>query len=418
VTSKYWYKVVFFVAISIFWLLGFIKVPYFESNVNIIIGFISSLVIIFIFRAILYRVQGDDIIYFLKENTISRVLALKHAIWKNNFIYLLFLSVIIFGWICSNIGYFYLTTEFSKIEEKLYDIRLSKNLSIQIEKSIFLIELVNKLDSNTTFKVNKSEISEMLNRIVLLSSGFRIYSNYILEKDDYSIGDTIRRELLIALLKAKIDSFSFNMIKGNLSFYGVDLSNLNLHSLNLDGIDLRYANLSGTDMDNINLDHANLNGANISCAHLEKVSLVETNLISANCNWSSIIKGKLMGAKFDSANLSHTIIKNSNLVNSSLIQSSLNNSIIFNSDLSNCLLMSANLKNAVFTNSNLYNIDIYYSSLGSTLFENVIVNKGIREQLIEKNNVGLDTLFNKYVVYCELGSFKDSILCRFKINVR
>lgn len=366
----------------------------------------------------LYRSQGVNIIYFVRENLISRILTIKHTYLELNFILLLFLFTIILGWCCSNINYYYLTTLFAIKNEKLHDLRLSSNMNIQIEKCKVLIELVENLDSSKIYSVNKSKYGEMLNRIVLLSSGSKIYSDYKLERDEYYIGSNVRKKLLLALVKTKIDSFSFKKIKKNMVFYGVDLSNNNLQFLNLDGIDLRYANLSCTNMVRINLDSANLNGANISRANLDRVSLVEANLISSNLNGVCINEVNLKGAKLDSSNLSYININNSNLENSSFIQSNLNNSMLYNSNLSSCLFMSTNLINAVFTNSTLYNIDIYNSSLGSALFENVVVKNNLKGQLFEKNNVGLDTLFSKYIIICELSSFSDSILCRFKINER
>ena len=112
-----------------------------------------------------------------------------------------------------------------------------------------------------------------------------------------------------------------------------------LRSVDLQGIDLRYANLKSADMSRAKLKFVNLKGANLIGADLDDAelfgalllhaNLIEANLIDAQLNGANLTRASLEGADLRSANLCDAVLEATDLTDTNLILAKYNKRTIF-----------------------------------------------------------------------------------------
>lgn len=91
-------------------------------------------------------------------------------------------------------------------------------------------------------------------------------------------------------------------------WYGIDLSNIDLHGVDMSGFNLEEANLRGTD-----LGSANLRGADLSYTHLRGADLGHADLRNANFKYADLMDVNLEGANLKSTCLAGANLRGANL---------------------------------------------------------------------------------------------------------
>ncbi len=152
-------------------------------------------------------------------------------------------------------------------------------------------------------------------------------------------------------------------IDGRRDFTNLDLSDLDLTKINLEGADLTGSNLK----DSI-LISARLEGANLTNVILEKTNLKYTNLLGAN----------LTNVNLENTNLEHTNLRKANLVRVNLSQNNIYRTYLDESNLKQanfkgstlndvCLkkanLEEVNLEEAIFLHSRLNEVNLTSANL-------------------------------------------------------
>lgn len=381
-----------FLCMLLGWVLGYMKMPYIDRNDAFWIGVVGCLgligFMISIFR--IWKVNKDT-------NTVeTEHSSLIKSLTNPNFL----VSIIIIALICACLFSYnhnrQINEELKQTQAALEDLKSNTNTEQQRINISLLSDLINDLDSNQNYIHDTPTMNHMVERIVSLSSSFKINRVWdFANKVNVNLSEE-RGLLLLALLKTKMDSTFFNKIKANVSFYGADLRNADLHGLDLSGIDLKYANLEFANLQGVNLNDANLNGANLMGVNLNKATLIGVNLISAKLNWAKVNEVNLNHANLDGSDFSNALVQNSNLENASIIKAILCYAIFKESNLNACLLVGSNMSNANFSNAILTNSHIDETNLGNTILDNILIQENWLKKLKENNNSGVNTILEKY----------------------
>lgn len=400
------------------WVFGYIKVPYIEVNNSFWIGFVGCTIAL-TFGLMLYCIWTPNKSF----NTFGTFFTINSGSAKQKYLKFTVLislvcAVIFFFFICSYLINKKLYHNLNLAKNELNEFRNSINLEQQKNNIALILELIHKLDSTKENSLNTSEMDDMVERIAALSSSFKINKEWDMENKVYQSLSSERGLLLLVLITTIHDSSYFNKIKQNVSFYGADLRNADLHDQNLSGIDLTYANLQYANLEGANLNHANLTGANMVGVNLNKARLVGTNLISTKLNWAKINEADLHLAKLDTADLSNTTIQNSRLNHSTLIQSVLCNAILHQSDFSYSVMSGTNLSNANLSKTKLNFADIYKTNLSDAILDDAIIHDKWIERLNERNNTGVNGLLDKYQMVPDSTIYKDSSLYRLIVRIK
>lgn len=385
-----------FLCMLLGWVLGYMKMPYIDRNDEFWIGVVGCLGLIG-FMISLFRIwkiyKGTN-----PEETEHSSLtgSLIKSLTNSNFL----VSIIIIALICACLFSYnhnrQINEELKQTQAALEDLKSNTNIEQQRINISLLSDLINDLDSNQNYIHHTLTRNHMVERIVSLSSSFKINRVWdFANKVNVSLSEE-RGLLLLALLKTNMDSTFFNKIKANVSFYGADLRNADLHGLDLSGIDLKYANLEYANLQGVNLNDANLNGANLMGVNLNKATLVGANLISAKLNWAKVNEVNLNHANLDGSDFSNALVQNSNLDNASIIKAILCYAIFKESNLNACLLVGSNMSNANFSNAILTNSHIDETNLGNTILDNILIKENWLKKLKENNNSGVNTILEKY----------------------
>ncbi|MGB5024278.1 MAG: pentapeptide repeat-containing protein [Saprospiraceae bacterium] len=409
--------ILLFISMLIGWVFGYIKVPYIEINNSFWIDFAGCIGIIALVIS-LYWIWNHN----KSANNFESVFNLGSNPIKQKFfkftVLISFVCAVLFS--CFLFSYLFnknLYENLNLAKEELKEFRNSINLEQQKNNISLILELIHKLDSTKENSLNTSEMDDMVERIAALSSSFKITKEWDMENKVYQSLSSERGLLLLVLITTIRDSNYFKKIKQNVSFYGADLRNADLHDQNLSGIDLTYANLQYANLEGVNLNHANLTGANMIGVNLNKARLVGTKLISAKLNWAKINEADLHLAKLDTADLSNTTIQNSKLNHSTLIQAVLCNAILHQSDLSYSVMSGTNMSNANLSKTKLNFADIYNTNLNDAILEDAIIHEKWIERLNERNNFGVNGLLDKYQMVADSTIYKDSSLYRLIVRI-
>ncbi|MGB4970507.1 MAG: pentapeptide repeat-containing protein [Saprospiraceae bacterium] len=394
------------------WFFGFIKFPYIDVHDSFWLGFFGCLTGILLVTALIWLLNIKKTNPLFESTLHSKIGSTIHRIAiAKILISILFVNLLV---LCI-VGY----STNKKIKESLNHAQLDlaewkhrESLEAQKNKISLLLDLIHTLDSTKMNIQNKSMVDKMTDRIVALSHAFKLHKEWDTETASYQYLSSERGMLLLALVNTQMDSTSFQKIKDNVSFSGANLKNVDLHGLNLNGIDLRYANLQYANLQATRLEHADLRGANLLGVNLNQASLYGTNLIATKLNWSKINEAKLNWTRLDSADMTNATLQKSTLNYATLIHTVLSNAILNEADVSNCFLFGANISNA-----NLTNAIFTKSTLTNANLEGVILNGAITEQdwlekLNKKNQIGAQTILDKYQIVSNTTIKKDSLIYR------
>lgn len=407
-----------FLCMLLGWVLGYIKVPYIELDDTFWIGIIGCLGIMG-FIISLFRIWNVQKAINPDETPQS---SLNVSMFKSLINYKFLVAIIIIGLISACLIAYYhtkqLNEELKMTQVALEDFKSNTNVEQQRINISLLLDLIHKLDSKPVNVQDTVEMINMIDRIVSLSSSFKINRVWdIANKVNIDLSEE-RGLLLLALLKTKMDSIFFNKIKANVSFYGADLRNADLHGLDLSGIDLKYAHLEYANMQGINLNDANLNGANLMGVNLNNATLVGTNLISSKLSWAKVNDADLRFAKLGRADISNSTFLNSNLFNASLIQAVLCNAVLIEANLTKCIMMATILSNANFSKAVFINSYIHSTNLSDAILNDVIIQENWILRINENNNIGVNIMLKNYQIVCDSLSIKDSIIYKLKTNTQ
>lgn len=411
-TQRLIHILLLFLCMLLGWVVGYMKMPYIDRNGMFWIGVVGCLgfigFIISLFR--IWKVNKSTNPAQTAHSSLNG--SLIKSLIKLNFL----VSIIIIALICACLFSYnhnrHLNKELQMTQAALEDLKSNINTEQQRINISLLSDLINDLDSNQNYIHDTSTRNHMIERIVSLSSSFKINRVWdFANKVNVNLSEE-RGLLLLALLKIKMDSTFFNKIKANVSFYGADLRNADLHGLDLSGIDLKYANLEYANLEGVNLNDANLNGANLMGVNLNKATLVGANLIAATMNWVKANEVDFNKAKLDSAFFSNATAIHSRFTNASMIHTVAFNSLFNESNFDYCVLMYTNVSNANFSKTIMTHAELYFLDLNNTIIKEAIVRKNWKELLLEEKNTGVETMLEAYQIICDSTSIKDSICYR------
>lgn len=401
-----------FLCMLLGWVLGYMKMPYIDQNNAFWIGVVGCLgligFMISIFR--IWKVNKDTNPVETAHSSLTG--SLIKSLTNSNFL----VSIIIIALICACLFSYNhnrkINVELKQTQAALEDLKSNTNIEQQRINISLLSDLISDLDSNQNYIHDTPTMNHMVERIVSLSSSFKINRVWdFANKVNVNLSEE-RGLLLLALLKTKMDSTFFNKIKANVSFYGADLRNADLHGLDLSGIDLKYANLEFANLQGVNLNNANLNGANLMGVNLNKATLVGANLISTTMNWVKANEVDFHKAKLDSALFSNATAIHSRFTNASMIHTVASNSLFNESDFDYCVLMYTNVSNANFSKAIMTHAELYFLDLNNTIIKDAIIRKNWKELLLAEKNTGVETLLETYQIICDSTSIKDSTFYR------
>ncbi len=394
------------------WALGYIRVPFIDSNYAFWVGFVGCLGLMAFILA-LFQIRNNASTKN-KPETGHSPLANPQNQWLNNNRYLSFFVVTFMLCLCVFIysRNIIIKEELNRTTNALNDLKYNSNLEQERSKIFLILDLIHKLDS-TIFKTHDTiAAANLADRIATLSTSFRINKTWDMENNVIQDLSLERGLLLLALVKTKMDSRYLNKIKENVSFYAADLRNADLHGLDLSGIDLKGANLQYANLHGINLSRANLNDANLVGANLNQALLVGTSMIGAKLNWAKINEADLKTAKLDSADLSNATLTKSKLTHATLLQAVLQNTIFNEADLDYCYFMYTNLTSVNFSKAILIHTTFSRTNLDGSILNDAITNENWIAYLREYKNNGVNTILNNYQILRDSLTIKDSIIYR------
>ncbi|MEC4818260.1 MAG: pentapeptide repeat-containing protein [Scytonema sp. PMC 1069.18] len=137
-----------------------------------------------------------------------------------------------------------------------------------------------------------------------------------------------------------------------------DLSEVDLHSINLKGADFTRTDLSKSNLCHADLSQANLSSVNLIWADLTKANLSDANLKRANLREANLTKANLIGADLRKADLTEA-----NLSGADLRRTNLSGVDFFKANLSGADLRGANLHNADLRRADLSGVDLTGANL-------------------------------------------------------
>lgn len=170
----------------------------------------------------------------------------------------------------------------------------------------------------------------------------------------------------------------------NKRFIGVDLKDITLNELILEGSQLqaaknhRQAYWPGAQLSFVNLQNIDLTGVDLREAIFYKANLCGTNLTRAVLKGSNFLEAKMVGANLSCAlaeytiftkarlqksNLSKALMTASNLSYTRLEYSNLNQIVLTDAILEGAKLIGGNLSEAILDNTNLSRADLSWANL-------------------------------------------------------
>lgn len=188
-------------------------------------------------------------------------------------------------------------------------------------------------------------------------------------------------ELLEQYIAGVRDFNGVNLSEANLSsakLQGVNFSHANLNVVNFSGANLMFANLSyaklnvarlsGANLESANLNNASLNvanliRANLSCAQLKKATLIRAELIRADLSHANLSGANIRGADLREATLRHAVLQNANLSEATLRAGSLTGANLEQAHLNNTDLIRTDLSGANFRNAELKQANLIHANL-------------------------------------------------------
>ena len=155
-----------------------------------------------------------------------------------------------------------------------------------------------------------------------------------------------------------------------------DLSNENLSNVDLGNLNLRYVILEGVNLSNaelsyVNLSYANLKGANLRSANLTDVNLSYANLKGAYLSYAYLEGANLTYVNLGGANLTYVNLGGANLKGADLIDVNLEGANLIGTNLTVANLKGADLKGAYLIGANLTRAKLTNADLTGVKYNNI-----------------------------------------------
>jgi uncharacterized protein YjbI with pentapeptide repeats len=176
---------------------------------------------------------------------------------------------------------------------------------------------------------------------------------------------------------------------------GVNLCSANLSNANLSSADLRGVNLSNANLSNTNLSGADLRSANLSSAELSHANLSRANLTGSNFREANLSNAELRGANLDRADFSSTQLNQAFLNHASCRYTNLSGANLSGAELLSTDLMGANLKYGSLSRAILRGADLQDANLSSANISRAFLGGIIWNiETIWDDVSGMDTAFD------------------------
>lgn len=418
--KKIFFSIGFTIGLFIGWALGFIRVPYIESNTSFWVGFIAALAFVSLVQMFLI-LQNSTWVNRLGRGKTDMLSTVRSNIFV--WIALVGISTLggISGWLVFNrqteIIIHQLQIRDHKIREMEADIQSqnNKNLGLLMRD---MLENINK------------ELKKSPHRLLTDSSIAQIAAfSRLLKPYQYSGQDSLsecayspeRGQLLKALVLLDLDKGTFGLIKRRAVFLGADLQQVDFKGVDMSGINLYGANLKEAI-----LSEANLNGAN-----LEKAFLWGANLNGANVNNANLKKADLSWAKLNNATLIGTNLSGAMLLNAQFIKALMSDASMLWARCDGALFNEANMTKVNFTGTHFIRANFNSATLNDTdlrktnlseadlikiYLNNVFVDENWPEKLKKWQPIGIKALQEEYSLVNDTVDNGNRPLYRLKRN--
>lgn len=397
------------------WTLGFLRLPYIETNASFGLGFMAGLSV-FALVLLLLAVWNKEVGGFgFRISDFGSLVPHKEATETNSgkntrtqtVLGTVLIGFPILGGLMSgailyrqNIGFR------AALQRQDAQLREMTALTQAANNHNFAPVTRNLLDGITqALKHNPQRTlpDTLIAQIVALSTAFKPYHYFDRDSLSAKAYSPERGQLLQALAVLKLAPATFDAIKRRAVFAGADLRQANLKGLNLDGINLNAANLRDADLSDAKLGNADLGEANLWGANLTGAKLNNTNMKRADLTWA-----KLNNATLTKTNLNGAILANTQLIKAVITEATLQwalaSGALFNeAHLAwvNCTgtdFTKANFKGANLRYSDLKKANLRESNLLDAQFNAVFVDTDWSKQLAQWQPLGLQALQENYAV--------------------
>lgn len=364
---------IFTILACLFWFMGYIKVPYFDTRADFWLGFFSC-ASLFILGYLLFKISDFslNIKKFPKSDAYPKERTRLH-------LYSFVITVLIVLLAISCIYFFVrLRINEDKLTQSnsaLLNATDQASNNTQLDKVNLVLGLVQKLDSVKLKKAESPLAHQLLSEIISLGNSLKIDKEWDPQRKTYQELSIARGMLLLALCNANLDSISFMKIKSSVSFAGADLRNSEFTNIDLSEIDLRGTNFENSRLVNCNLSYSNFEQCTLLHCTLKSCNFFHASIKSTNMSWSSLEKINFISSYADSVNFSNSTLDSLVFKYATLIEANISNSKILNCDFSYAHLKGTNFTMSKVNNCKLLNATINHAHFTQTYFINTFVDE-------------------------------------------
>lgn len=295
------------------------------------------------------------------------------------------------------------TSLLNKQSEQI-DIQINLEESNRRSGLVFMMSnILDQIDAELS-KDNNAERTlspQLIGRIAALTQSLRPYRYWNGNQLIKTPLSPERGQLLLALIKSKLNPTTYQQIFLESTFANADLTGVNLAKANLQGINLAKANLYRTNLEEVNLNGANLADANMQEVKLSSAKAYGANLIGANLHAAILLGINFTGTHLDKARLSQT----------NLIGANFNRCSMVGINLKDAKLDGVILDNADLSQANLENISLIGAKLIEVNLSNAIVSKPNWLISIKNWNIeGINAILKTYEVRKVVDGFRLIVL--------
>lgn len=352
------------IGMALGWILGFLRVPYFEKNISFGLGFIAALLLCL--TTILW--------WSLTKSPLNANPTQDSPQYHFRSPLLLLVGVPALGGLVGGAAFMYQTRalrlHFDRQDKKLQEmtaaIQAANNGRLSTLLQHTLDDIQQELKSSPERKLSDSTIQSVAS-LSRLFEPYQYYKNDSLSETAYS---PERGLLLKSLIFMKINPGSLAQIRKKVYFDGADLERADLKGSDLRGIHLQGANLKDADMEGANLDSAHLWKTCFWGANLNRATLDHADLKRADLRWSKINEASLVNTSMDGATLHNARLVKSRLHKVSLQWAFCEGVLLNGADLAGTNFKGTSLKRANLSNATLHGTDLRKADLSDAdLFE-------------------------------------------------
>ena len=214
-------------------------------------------------------------------------------------------------------------------------------------------EILKKIENETSKDATSLISDNTLARLKYLCSVTNPYSPAAEPSLLFDRVSPEKGQLLVGLIRSKINSLSWQKIKSEVSFSGCFLEEIDLSGMDLSSIDLSGSSLRGANLEGVNLSNARLLGVNFTQANMAKSILVGSQMKRAIFSNAILNNANLSNANLNGANLAYIVALSADFHASSIQYASMEGALLQGSNLSDCSFQNLNLDGTSFLNSDL-----------------------------------------------------------------